>query len=58
VWFRDVGVKEFMHQPGLGYNMNDYLQFLVEYGHWTQHDALGKGKFLDQSVAATIHGYF
>ncbi|MDC0748785.1 hypothetical protein [Polyangium mundeleinium] len=56
--FHDVGVTEYMHQPGLGYNMNDYLQFLVEYAHWTQHDALGYGKFLDQSVATTIHGYF
>ena len=58
VRYRDVGVTEFMHQPGLGFNMNDYLQFLVEYAHWTQHDALGAGKFLDQSVATTIHAYF
>ncbi|MDI3283203.1 hypothetical protein [Polyangium sp. 15x6] len=58
VRYRDVGYTEFMHQPGFGYNMNDHLQFLVEYAHWTQHPAPGVGKFLDQSVATTIHGYF
>ncbi len=58
VRFHDVGITEYSHQPAIGFNMNDNLQFLVEYAHWTSHDDNGSAKFLDRSLDTTIHGYF
>jgi hypothetical protein len=58
VRYQDVGVSEFFHVPGIGINMNDYLQFLVEYAYWNQKTAAGQEALLDNTLATTIHGYF
>jgi len=58
VVFEDLGIREIQHCPGLGYNMNEYLQFLVEYSYWTQEMPGGAVNLLDRSVSTTIHGYF
>ncbi len=59
VRYHDVGITEFFHVPGIGYNMNDNLQFLVEYAYWYQQYADRPDIALfDNTVATTIHGYF
>jgi hypothetical protein len=57
VAYRDVGVTEWLHVPAVGYNMNDYLQFLLEFAYWPQQKGPNT-KILDQSLDFTIHGYF
>ena len=58
VRYNDVAVSEFFHVPGLGYNMNDNLQFLVEFAYWNQKTATGQEALFDRTIATTIHGYF
>jgi hypothetical protein len=59
VRYHDVGITEFFHVPGIGYNLNDNLQFLVEYAYWYQQYADRPDIALfDNTVATTIHGYF
>lgn len=58
VRFQDVAITEFFHVPGIGYNMNDYLQFLVEFAYWNQKTADGQDALFDRTLATTIHGYF
>lgn len=58
VRYQDVGVSEFFHVPAIGFNMNDYLQFLVEFAYWNQKTATGQEALFDQTLATTIHGYF
>ena len=58
VRYNDVSVSEFFHVPGIGYNMNDYLQFLVEFAYWNQKTATGQEALFDRTLATTIHGYF
>lgn len=58
VRYQDVAVSEFFHVPGIGYNMNDYLQFLVEFAYWNQKTADGQEALFDRTIATTIHAYF
>lgn len=58
VRYQDVAVSEFFHVPGVGYNMNDYLQFLVEFAYWNQKTASGQEALFDRTIATTIHAYF
>lgn len=58
VRFQDVAITEFFHVPAIGYNMNDYLQFLVEFAYWNQKTADGQDALFDRTLATTIHGYF
>jgi len=58
VRYHDVSVTEFFHVPGIGFNMNEYLQFLVEFAYWNQTDIAGQEALFDQTLATTIHGYF
>ncbi|HRI69457.1 MAG TPA: hypothetical protein PK156_34735 [Polyangium sp.] len=58
VRYQDVAVSEFFHVPAIGYNMNDYLQFLVEFAYWTQKTSTGQEALFDRTLATTIHAYF
>lgn len=59
VFYRDVGITELMHQPGIELRMNDYLQVLAEYARWSQRsDTAGVIKRFDNTLAVTMHGYF
>ena len=58
VRYHDVSITEFFHVPGVGYNMNDYLQFLVEFAYWNQVYSTGEEALFDRTLATTIHGYF
>jgi len=58
VRYQDAAVSEFFHVPGIGYNMNDYLQFLVEFAYWNQKTATGQEALFDRTIATTIHAYF
>jgi hypothetical protein len=58
VRYRDVGVTEVMHVPGIEFRMNEYLQVLAEYAYWTQSTDGGGTKRFDNTLAVTMHGYF
>ncbi len=58
VRYHDVAISEFFHVPGIGLNMNEYLQFLVEYAYWNQKTSTGQEALFDNTLATTIHGYF
>jgi hypothetical protein len=58
VRYQDVAVSEFFHVPGIGFNMNDYLQFLVEFAYWNQKTITGQEALFDRTIATTIHAYF
>ncbi|MBK9262903.1 MAG: hypothetical protein IPM54_24250 [Polyangiaceae bacterium] len=59
VRYQDVSITEFFHVPGIGYNMNDNLQFLVEFVYWYQQYAdRPEVALFDRTFATTIHGYF
>ena len=58
VRYQDLAITEFFHVPGIGYNMNDYLQFLVEFAYWNQKTADGQEALFDRTLATTIHAYF
>jgi len=57
-FYKQVGLTEWLHVPGVQYNVNDNLQVFAEYAYWHQHKQGGGGKLFDNTLAVTLHGYF
>lgn len=55
--YGDVDTREWLHEPAVGYTVNEHLALLGELVFWNR-SAPGADTTLDRSFNVTLHGHF